>query len=65
MANTLAREVRAMVASAEAQGYRTREKKSGTMILGNSGAVMIHHTPSDPRGVKNAAARLRAIGVVL
>lgn len=65
MANALAKEIRAYVRAAEAQGFRTRDKKSGTMILGSGGAVMVHHTPSDARGVKNAAARLRAIGVVL
>lgn len=66
MSKALQREVSRMIGAAEAQGFRTKVKKAGTMILGHDGgSVMLHHTPSDSRGVKNAQARLRAIGVAI
>lgn len=65
MGNALSKEIRGFIVAAEGQGFRTRTKTNGTMILGDEGAVMLHHTPSDSRGVKNARAKLRAIGVAL
>ena len=62
---TLAKQITGFISQAEAQGFPIREKKSGVMIFGNGGAVMLHRTPSDARGVKNAQARLRAIGVAV
>ena len=65
MANSLTKTVQHMLSLAEDQGFRIKEKKSGYMVLGDSGQVMLHRTLSDQRGVKNARARLRGIGVAV
>lgn len=66
MGATLGRTIASFIDAAEDQGFRVKEKKSGVMIFGNGGgSVMLHRTPSDSRGVKNAQSRLRAIGVLV
>lgn len=66
MANSLSRQIRQMVEAAEQQGFRVKETRKGWLVYpadtGVSG-VLMHKTPSDPRGVKNARAMLRRIGV--
>lgn len=55
-----------MIGAAIQQGFTVKEKKSGVMVMGGDGGmVMLHRTPSDSRGVKNAASRLRKIGVTV
>jgi hypothetical protein len=62
----LATQVEQLLKAAQAQGFATRPKRKGTMVLGqDGGSVMLHHTPSDWRGVRNARAALRKIGVSL
>lgn len=65
MANSLSRQIKGFIKAAEAQGFRTKETRKGVMIYGKDGqtSVLLHLTPSDTRGVKNAAAMLRKIGV--
>lgn len=66
MADTLGRQVQAMIQAATDQGFRVKEKKAGFMVMGDgAGSVMLHRTPSDTRGVNNARSRLRRIGVNL
>lgn len=66
MTKALSKQVDRMIDSALSQGFTVKEKKSGVMIFGTDGGmVMLHRTPSDPRGVKNAASRLRKIGVTV
>lgn len=49
---------------AAAQGFTVRPKRKGWMILapGGQGAVTLHKTPSDHRGMNNAIARLKRLG---
>jgi len=55
---------RELLRAAERQGCTTKKKKCGVMILGkNGGSVMLHHSLSEYRGVKNMRAALRRIGV--
>lgn len=66
MAKGLSQQIAGFICAAEDQGFRVKEKRSGVMIFGHGGgAVMLHRTPSDTRGVRNAQARLRAIGVAV
>lgn len=67
MADSLSRQIKTFIRAADEQGFRTRETKKGVMIYAKNGegAVLLHLTPSDKRGVKNARARLRGIGVSL
>jgi hypothetical protein len=66
MSKALSKQVASMIEAAEAQGFTVKEKKSGVMVFGTDGGmVMLHRTPSDSRGVKNAASRLKKIGVTV
>ena len=66
MAKGLSGVIQDFIDAAETQGFRVKDKKSGVMVFGDDGgAVMLHRTPSDSRGVKNAQARLRALGVTI
>jgi hypothetical protein len=58
------KEVEAIVREAERQGFGVKDKKKGWMITtpNGQGAVMLHKTPSDHRGLKNEIARLRRYG---
>jgi hypothetical protein len=66
MGKALSKQVDTMIDRAIEQGFSVKEKKSGVMVMGTDGGmVMLHRTPSDTRGVKNAASRLRKIGVAV
>lgn len=66
MSKGLSKQVDRMIGAAIEQGFAVKEKKAGVMIFGTDGGmVMLHRTPSDSRGVKNAASRLRKIGVAV
>jgi hypothetical protein len=61
----LRKQVEEMVSAAEAQGFRVLDRGANYMVLAKAetGLVVLHKTPSDIRGIRNARAQLRAIGV--
>jgi hypothetical protein len=66
MANSLSRQIRGFIKAAEEQGFRVKDTRKGVFVYPKNSTdapVLLHLTPSDGRGVKNARARLRSIGV--
>lgn len=63
----LRRRATALVKECEAQGYRVKRTRAGWRVLSKDGqgSVVVHQTPSEYRGVRNAASELRKIGVDL
>ena len=57
---------RRLIAAAIAAGWRGIPTRNGTMLRSPDGVtqVLVHHTPSDGRAMKNARAMLRRAGVV-
>ena len=58
------KEVKEMVAAAREQGWEVKEKKMGWALYDPSGEhmEMLHKTPSDPRGLRHSASRMRRYG---
>lgn len=59
------KEVAKILEAAENNGWTTKQKKNGWMLLAPGGgkAVMIHATNSDWRGLKNVKSVLRSAGL--
>ena len=61
---SLKKDVKEIVRAADKQGWKVKTKRKGYMLYDPSGRhmEMLHKTPSDPRGLRNAVARMRRYG---
>lgn len=56
---------RRLITAATASGWRAVPTRKGAMLRSPDGVtqILVHHTPSDRRPMKNARAQLRRAGV--
>lgn len=59
------KDLKRFLAEAEAQGFRPKQLRSGTMYLAPDGVgkVTVHSTPSDVRAFNNMVAEFRRQGM--
>lgn len=61
---SMKKEIKALLAEADKQGWRVNETKDGWQLFAPDGVniVTIHGTPSDHRALANTVTRLRRYG---